>query len=284
MKIDVPAIAARFSAIYWEPMVGSNERITAMIAIEPEPGQSTLIPAVHLILPVKRLKAMLGIARGNSAFGILNNVAEFMTDRLTAGLTLEELDAPFGGFTVGTPRSIKAFSEDQLLSGAVQMVSALGDVDDLLDGELSETRILATTTSFLKSVQTAFSADSKERKQRFFKTFNPGGAESVTLDYAFNKWLVQFTSLPSTLGQTPYMVREAESKILEMITARQFIESETRSVLIINRQPILQISGEIQQAADEANERFKWLAARHKVEPMEVVSKTHAVHALESFV
>jgi hypothetical protein len=74
---------------------------------------------------------MLGITRGSSAHGILSLVAEFMTTRLAAGLTLEELDAPFGGFTVGKPREIKAFSEEQVLSGAVQMVSALGDADEI---------------------------------------------------------------------------------------------------------------------------------------------------------
>jgi hypothetical protein len=283
MKIDVPTITARFSPVYWEPMVGSNERITVMIAIEPELGKSNLIPAVHLVLPPKRLKAMLGIARGNSAFGILNNAAEFMTSRLAAGLALEELDAPFGGFTVGQPRSIRGYSEDQILSGAVQMVSALGDVDDLLEGELGETRLLATTIAFLKSVQAAFSADIKERKNRFFKVINQGRPDAVTIDYAHKKWLIQFTSLPSTLGQTPYMIREAESKILELITAQQFVESETKPVLIINRQPILQISGEIQKAADHANERFKLFAERHKVESIEIDSKMQAVNTLESF-
>lgn len=283
MKIDTPFITARFAAVYWEPMVGSNERITAMIAIEPEPGCSALVPAVHAILPLKRLRSMLGISKGNSAFGILSAATEFMTSRLTAGLSLEELDSPFSGFTIGDPRKIKAFSEEQILSGAMQMVSSLGDVDDLLDGELSETRLTATTLAFLKTVQATFAADDKERKQRFFKTLNAENADSVRIDYSHKKWLVQFTSMPSTLGQNPYMVREGESKILELITARQFVESNTHPVLIINKQPILELSGETQDAAESTRKRFESFAKRYEVEPIVVESKSQAVSTLESF-
>lgn len=283
MKIDIPFIAARFAAIYWEPMVGSNERITAMIAVAPEPGSSALAPSVHAILPLKRLRSMLGISKGNSAFGILSAAAEFMTSRLAAGLTLEELDSPFSGFTIGEPRRIKAFSEEQLLSGAMQMVSSLGDVDDLLDGELSETRLTATTFAFLKTVQAAFAADDKERKLRFFRTLNAEKADSVKIDYSHKKWLVQFTSMPSTIGQNPYMIREGESKILELITAQQFIESRTLPVLIINKQPILELSGEVQDIAESAKRRFESLAKRYQIEPMVVESKAQAVNILESF-
>jgi hypothetical protein len=281
LKMDAPKISARFSPVYWEPMTGSAERITALVAIEPEPGQSDLIPAAHLILPFKRLKGILGPARGNSAFGILNEVAEFMTSRLVAGLTLEELDAPFAGFTVGKARAIKAFSEAQLLSGAVQMVSALGDIDDILEDDTFGARSTSTTMAFLKLVQTAFSHDVKDRRSRFFKAMESDGAKRVTVDYAYQKWLVQFASLPSTVGQAPYVRREAESKILELITARDFVESPTETILIINRQPIIHTSEGIASTVAEANESLKWFAKRYDVHPIEVKSTDAAVLALE---
>ncbi|NHQ93345.1 hypothetical protein [Janthinobacterium lividum] len=283
LKFDLPQISARFAPVYWEPMVGSAERITALVAIEPELGSSDLTPTAHLILPLKRLKAMLGIARGSSAHGILGHVADFMTSRLNAGLTLEELDAPFGGFTIGNPRSIKAFSEEQVISGAVQMVSALGDVEDILEADINQRRSSATTLAFLRSVQADFSVDHKERRKRFFKRFSPDGTRQVTLDYAYEKWLVQFASLPSTLGQAPYLAKEAESKILELITARKFVNTSTESVLIINRQPMLEFSGELRKLADDSNSQFSWLAQEHGVRPIEVTSKHEAVSALESF-
>lgn len=284
LNFDVPRISARFSPVYWEPMTGSEERITALVAIEPEPGMSDLAPTAHIILPLKRLKAMLGIARGSSAHGILSHVADFMTSRLAAGLRLEELDAPFGGFTIGKPRLIKAFSEEQVLSGAVQMVSALGDVDDLLDMDANSRRSSATTLAFLRSVQAEFSIDIKERRKRFFRAFSPEGTRRVVLDYAYEKWLVQFTSLPATIGQARYMEREAESKILELITAQKFIDSKTEAILIINRQPILDVAGELRRISNDANDRFKWFASQHNVRPIEVESKQEAVRTLELFV
>jgi hypothetical protein len=283
LEMDTPRIGARFSPVYWEPMEGSTERITALVAIEPDPGQSNLIPAAHLILSLKRLKGMLGVARGNSAFGILNDVAEFMSSRLAAGLTLEELDAPFGGFVVGKARSIRAFSDAQLLYGAVQMISAFGEIDDAAMDEMAATKLTSTTLTFLKHVQTAFSNDIKERRSRFFASFESDGTTRVTIDYAYKKWLVQFASLPSTTGQAPYARREAESKILELITAREFVESNTESILVINRQPILQDGDEVRRAVVDANESFKFYAKRHKVLSIEVSSKDEAVRTLEQF-
>lgn len=280
--MNVPKVSARFSPVFWEPMAGSAERITALLAIEPEPGQTHLIPAAHLILPFKRLKGIFGPARGSSAFGILNEVAEFMTSRLAAGLTLEELDAPFSGFTVGKARTIRAFSEEQLLSGALQMVSAFGDIDDILEDDTFVTRSTSTTSAFLKLVQSAFSHDIKDRRSRFFKSIESNGAKRVMIDYAYKKWLVQFASLPSTVGQAPYVQREAESKILELITARDFVESPTETMLIINRQPITQASEDIEKIVAEANESFQWFAHHYKLHSVEVNSTAAAVNALEN--
>jgi hypothetical protein len=281
LNMNAPKISARFSPIFWEPMAGSAERITALLAIEPEPGQTQLTPSAHLILPFKRLKGILGAARGTSAFGILNEVAEFMTSRLAAGLTLEELDAPFSGFTVGKARAIRAFTEEQLLSGALQMVSAFGDIDDILEDDTFGTRSTSTTLTFLKLVQTAFSHDIKDRRSRFFKSMESDGTKRVTVDYAYQKWLVQFASLPSTVGQAPYVRREAESKILELITARDFVESPTETILIINRQPIALASEGIASIVAEADESLQWFAKRYDVHPIEVKSTDAAVLALE---
>lgn len=283
LDMDAPRVSARFSPVYWEPLSGSGERFTALIAIEPDLKQSTLRPAAYLILPHKRLKGMFGVSRGNSAFGILNEVADFMTSRLGAGLTLEELDAPFGGFTVGKARAINAFSEAQLLSGAVQMVSTLGDVDAFLEDEMSAAHTTSTTSEFLRAVQTAFSTDIKDRRIRFLKTLESKGAKEITLDYAYRKWLVQFASLPSTVGQAPYVRREAESKILELITAREIVESPTEIILIINRQSITQVNDLIRQVVRDADESYQSYAKRYDFRQIEVQSVGAAVAALEQF-
>jgi len=80
------------------------------------------------------------------------------------------------------------------------------------------------------------------------------------------------------------MEREAESKILELITAQKFIDSQTETILIINRQPILDVAGELRRISNEANDKFKWLASQHNVRPIEVESRQEAVRTLELFV
>jgi hypothetical protein len=70
---------------------------------------------------------------------------------------------------------------------------------------------------------------------------------------------------------------------LELITARKFVQASTKTVLIINKQPILDESGELHKIGVEANERFVWFASQHDVESIEVRSKQEAVHTLETF-
>lgn len=287
-KLTRPGLEARFCPIYWEPQAGGNERITSLIAIIPSMASSAHFPAAaHCILSEQKCRAMLGAVRGNSAHGILSEAAKFMSQQLGAGLDLEDLTAPFTGFSVGGPRTVRGFSVEQLLTAAVQMVSTLGSADELTEDILPiDSRLTtATTREFLKSVKKIFTGNSKSLKSRFNHKHQAPGSPDVTLDYQHNQWLVQFASLPSNTYQENRMQSEAESKMFEIITAQSTIDAPTKPLLIINSQALstsANLSPDGQLIAKMMLQRFTGLASVHKVATYVATDEFAAVRQLET--
>lgn len=278
-----PTLEAQFCPIYWEPLTGGNERVTALIAIVPILGSSAYFsPAAHSILSPQKLRAMLGAVRGASAQGILREVSSFMTQQLAVGLALEELASPFTGFDVGGPRIVRGFSPQQLMTAAVQMVSALGSAEEFAD-EIApiESHVTTTTTrEFLKLVRYGFAGDNPDLKARFHHRHSAPGAPDITLDYQHRQWLVQFASLPSNAYQSTNMHREAESKMFEIITAQKTIQSSTKPLLIINGQALTMEHPDSRLLASVTHDKFRALASMHNVATCMVGDDAAAVREL----
>lgn len=279
-----PRLEAQFCPVYWDPLVGGQERVTSLIAIIPKVESSAYFaPGAHCILSPQKLRAMLGTVRGASAHGILREAASFMTQQLNAGLSLDELAAPFTGFVVGAARTVRGFSAQQLMTAAVQMVSVLGEAEEFADEiAVVDSRLTTTTTrEFLKLVRQGFAGDNADRKARFHHKHIAPGSPEITLDYQFNQWLVQFASLPSNNHQSGNMHREAESKMFEIITAQRTIDSMTRPLLIINSQALSMDSSDSRLLAQMTLARFEQLAGMHSVETRVAPDEDEAVRQLE---
>lgn len=279
-----PTLEARFCPVYWVPQAGGNERVTSLIAITPKLESSAYFaPAAHCILSPQKLRAMLGSVRGASAQGILREVASFMTSQLEAGLALEDLSAPFTGFSIGAPRTVRGFSPEQLMTAAVQMVSTFGSAEEFVEDitQVDAQVSTSTTREFLKLVKQGFAGEISDRKARFHHKHSAAGAPDVTLDYQYNQWLVQFASLPANNSQAWRMEREAENKIFHIITARQTIGSPTKPLLIINSQALAMESPNSKLIAKMTLDRFKLLSSAHHIETYAATDETAAVRQLE---
>ena len=224
----MPPCAVRYSAVFWEPLPGTNERVVALVAIEPhESTQLVVTPGTHIVLSAARLRALLGREGGKSALGVLTKAAEFMTSRQQAGLPLAELRAPFNGFATGPVMIGRGFAVDQLLDAAVRSVSAFGNALSMIEDEEQRVtpRHTLGTGDFLTQVKRAMSLADASTIDRFEQRLDlPDGAPEIEIDYAFEKWLVQVTSLPSTERQATNAHREAQSKLLELELARRHAE------------------------------------------------------------
>lgn len=236
---SVPSCVARYRPVFWEPIPGTGERIVALIAIEPhESTQAMVTASTYCVLPGDRLKVMLGRQRGKASEGLLKEVAEFMTAHQRAGLPLADLEPPFHGFLMAPLMTCRGYDVDQMLNAAVRSVSAFGNPDIVIDEEAStETpRSTVKTAEFLKNLKRYVAGEDSDVKARFDKKFSPSKKlPDLTIDYAFNKWVVQVTSLPATERQAHHSLREAQSKLFEIDVLRDEMQGNTlRPILLVN--------------------------------------------------
>lgn len=261
-----PPCVARYAPVFWEPIAGTGERVVALVAMEPhESSLQSLTAGTYSVIQPARLRAMLGRQRGAAAQGVLREAAEFMSSRQRAGLPLSELRAPFHGFSVGPTFVARGFSIEQLLDAAVRSVTAFGTADEMIDEEEARAapRHTLKTAAFLGLLKRSLSADDENLRDRFErKLILPGDVPEVTVDYAFERWIVQVTSLPATQKQAVNAQREAQSKLLELEIARRAMEGNAVAPVLLVNEDALSPSGS-EEAREEAlrmQDRLKQLS------------------------
>ena len=129
---------------------------------------------------------------------------------------------------------------DQLLETAVRSVSAFGLADEMIeDEEAAATETLRSTlktAQFLRQLRRHVAGDDANLRSRFNKRLKLGDAlPEVTIDYAFNEWMVQVTSLPATQKQSSNTIKESQSKLFEIELLRDaMLDTPLRPVLLVN--------------------------------------------------
>lgn len=269
-----PPCLARFSPVFWEPVAGTGERVVALIALEPDERSTTVLSSgTHCVLSAERLRALLGKQRGQAAHGVLKQTAEYMTHRQQAGLPIAELDTPFHGFTIGPELHARGYSIEQLLDAAVRSVSAFGSANELIEDEepSEKPRHTVKTSEFINVVKRYVAGDDPAIKARFDKTLQPGGdLPDLTVDYAYHRWLLQVTSLPSTQRQSVNTLRESQSKLYEIEMIRRHMkDNQVNPVLLVNTDVLLGAAGGV--ALDEATRMLERLKRLSKAEGLELV-------------
>lgn len=255
-----------------------------MVAVEPHIDTvMAMAAATYVVLPGSRLRAMLGAQRAARAVGILREAAGYMTWRQSVGLPLEELSAPFHGFTTGPAYLARAYSTDQLIDAAVRSVSAFGSSEGLLDdAEDVEARHTVRTAEFLRALRRGIAGDDPSIRERFDKRLKLPDAPDVTIDYAWKKWLVQVTSLPQTARQALNAQREAQSKLLELDLARRNMDGNLIAPVLLVNQDALSApkQSEAFHEASEMQVRLKQLAKAYGAEVMAARSPDRGIKLL----
>lgn len=261
--------------------------MVALIAIEPDERSSSVLSAgTHCVLSAERLRALLGKQRGQAAHGVLQQAAEYMTLRQQAGMPIAELDTPFHGFTMGPGLHARGYSVEQLLDASVRSVSAFGSADNLIDDEepTEKPRHTVKTSEFITVVKRYVAGDDPDLKARFEKTMRVApDLPELTVDYAYNHWLLQVTSLPSTKRQSMNTLRESQSKLYEIdMIRRHMVGNEVRPVLLVNSDVMLGAVGGV--ALEEANNMLERLKQLAKAEGLELIESPTPAEAADHMI
>lgn len=282
-----PTIIIDYIPIYWEPLLSTGEKLIALIAIKPNDNTTQSIkPASYIVLPKKRLIAMLGHTKGTSAFGILQQAALFLNERLIAGLALEDSIPPFIGFSVGSIRRSSGWSIKQVLNAAVNSVSAFGTSEEMLIEEPEYADHVANTRTFINRIKKELIIHDESFKDRFHKKMILPNKSEIIIDYSHHDLLVQIASLPTINTQTSNAQREAESKILQMNVAAKEMSAannKANAKLLINTESTLkQQTQDAELLANQFLDRIKYIAQQYDTEVITATSKEIAIEYIEN--
>lgn len=285
-QVALPKLAVNFVPILWEPYIGSGEKVVALLAIKSNETSSVLFPPkAYSILPEKRLVSMLGKSRGASAHAILFESAKYLSDRLQAGLNLLDALPPFAGFTIGCVRRSSGYSIQQILESATRSVSAFGSIEDIFPDEPEVARHATTTREFLARVRKSeFGTRVKERFNKKLRVSSiDENAPEVTIDYCYEKFIVQATSLPSNNYHDLDLRKEAESKLFEIVNLRTLAKNDWHPKLFLNVEAIeLATNDASRQIASKARSVVEYFANAQDVDVVPVTSADDAIAKLSA--
>lgn len=286
-KLSRTTFSAQFAPIFWEPYLGSGERVVALIAVAPSLDSSHAIQAqCYSVLPEKRLSAMLGKSKGASARAILAQSAEYLTERLKAGLALPDAIPPFSGFSVGAVRRSSGRNIRQLLDAATRSVSAFGSVEEIFPEDVELARHATTTREFLSRVRKSeFGIRAKDRFNKRLKVSSSDeNSPEVTIDYCHVNLIVQATSLPSNTNQLLDLRQEAESKFFEIHNLRKLTDNNSWIAKLFLNIEALEVaaSDEARVIASKARSDIEYFAKHEDVDLICVESADAAITKLET--
>ena len=130
-KLPVFELQAQWWPIYFEPLAGSGERFTAMIAVQPS---TSTAPEIRTTLRMDVLKALYG-GKAVGVVGVLELVQQSLGAHLKANATLANWSAPMTGFSVGAARWSRGNSVGEMLDQAVMMGASLGTIESVTSAD-----------------------------------------------------------------------------------------------------------------------------------------------------
>jgi hypothetical protein len=116
----LPAFAAQASHIFWEPVIGSGERITAAVALRDGAGE---VRVINLLSP--EVLSLLYRGQGVNASGLLGMMADSLKRHLRKTSDLSDWRAPISGFTAQPMRDFVGHSAEDILDQVAGLHSSL---------------------------------------------------------------------------------------------------------------------------------------------------------------
>lgn len=119
---ELPTFQATWWPVMMETIPGSGERITVAVLARAASGQAQ---ARQCVPPVS-LAALFGGDTGKGVQGFVGTTVLQLQHQLDAGLPLEALEFPFGGFHFGNARDCVARDFNEVFDIAVRLTAAFG--------------------------------------------------------------------------------------------------------------------------------------------------------------
>lgn len=121
---DEPSFRANAVPVYWEPIMGSGERIAAIVAVAGMDGDVEVVPVIR--------PAIIGVmfpGQKRNAQNMLSWVSSSLKRHLLSGLAFQDWKSPISGFEIGNPLSSLGEDATDIVSQVKLLHSSLASAD-----------------------------------------------------------------------------------------------------------------------------------------------------------
>lgn len=135
---SLPSHSGKWVSVYLEPMLGSGERLTIIVAAVTSDREILVKPAIRKEV----VEAMYGL-RSSSFNNMVDLISNSLKSHLNNGGDFTEWQPPLSGITIGTPRDAVSSTITGILRQAVSLSSSLSSLLDEntdVDGKVKKSR------------------------------------------------------------------------------------------------------------------------------------------------
>jgi hypothetical protein len=239
---------ALWTPIYWEPILLSGERITAIIAAVGLEGKISIARCIRDDV----LKALFPDNYYN-ALSLISWIAQSLEKHLVNSGSLSDWDPPLTGFHVGDTHEAFTSNIEELPRQVVPLCSSLSVVDlasTLTSKQSTEISLDRLRASIKKNVLTLM----PHLEQSFSKqVFVIDGGRKPTIDFIGNKLAANFSRLGSS--NLARHVKDTKAQILDLATYKDrnnLFKEEMYKVLIWSPEVLDQTESRQARLIDEA--------------------------------
>lgn len=157
----MPATTGSWTSVYLEPMIGSGEKLTIIVATVTSAGEVLVRPAIRKEV----IEAMYGF-KASAFHNMIDFIASSLTQHLEQKKEFNDWQPPVTGITVGATRFAASSSATGILRQAVSLTSSLSSL--LSDEESSKGQAKTTREKDRWSTQLIDAVIKEDGKREIF--------------------------------------------------------------------------------------------------------------------
>ncbi|ELW8976970.1 hypothetical protein SIN39_003465 [Yersinia enterocolitica] len=227
----MPAVSGEWLSVYLEPMIGSGERFTIIVAAISSDGEVVVKPAIRKEV----IEVMYGF-KSSTFDSMISMIASSLKNHLEISGTFIGWNPPVGGVSVGSVRRAASSSIIGVLRQAVSLTSSLSSLADIANEDKSKTKKTREKDRWVEQLTEAVVALDRHREVYFNRQFSFNDGYRPAKIFYLSEWAAINTGklLQSNLNQ---QVIDNKAKIadLSMVKLHSEIFERTTHELLVYR-------------------------------------------------
>lgn len=225
----MPSTKGSWVSVYLEPMIGSGERLTIIVAAISSAGEVVVKPAIRKEV----IEAMFGFK--SSVFdSMIGLIASSLKNYLEEHGSFQGWNPPVGGVSLGPVRDAVSSSITGVLRQAVSLTSSLSSLSDIANEDISKSKKTKERDRWTDQLTEFVISEDKHREVYFNRPFNFSEGHRPAKIFYLSEWAAINTGklLQANLNQ---QVSDNKAKIADLSMVKlhgELFERTTHEILI----------------------------------------------------